>query len=171
MRLPAPLPTLTLALLIGALLALACQPANAQWKWRDESGRIHYSDQPPPKSVPPSQIRELGLASDPTVVGTPASGGAAETGKAKSWAERALELRRRDAEREAARNKEEARERELAARTQLCDGLRGEERTLQSGVRIASVNRQGEPIVIDDEERAARLEAIQRDIKTHCPIS
>ena len=171
MRLPAPLSALTLALLTGALLALTCQPASAQWKWRDESGRIHYSDQPPPRSVPPSQVRELGLASDPTVVGAPASGGAADSGKAKTWTERALELRRRDAEREAARSKEEARERELAARGQLCEGLRGEERTLQSGVRIATVNRQGEPIVIDDEERAARLEAIQRDIRAHCPIS
>ncbi len=180
MRLPAPVPAITLVLLLGALLSQAIPDAHAQWKWRDESGRVHYSDQPPPKSVPASQVRQLGLATDPVVVGSagasaPGGAVAAEPAKPKSWQERALELRQREAEREAEREakarEEEQRKSEIASRTRLCDALRGEERSLESGLRIARVNREGEPIVLDDEERATRLKAVRRDLTTHCPVS
>ncbi len=175
MRLPAPFPTITLVVLLGALLAQTVPSAHAQWKWRDESGRVHYSDQPPPKSVPPSQVRQLGLSNDPAVVGpagvAPVGSGSPDSAKAKTWDERALELRKREAAREAKAREEESRLSELAAKAKLCEALRGEERTLESGLRIAKVNREGEPVVLDDEDRAARLQAIQHDLKAHCPIS
>ena len=50
------LPSL-LAVLVGAALAV---PAHAQWKWRDEDGRINYSNQPPPLSVPLDRILSEG---------------------------------------------------------------------------------------------------------------
>jgi hypothetical protein len=173
MRLPAPLPATALVALLAALLVLAAPPAHAQWKWRDASGRVHYSDQPPPTSVPPSSVRQLGLASDPAVVGARGADGASAPGpaKAKTWEERAFELRKREAAQEAKAREEQAQKDELAARSRLCDALRSEERTLESGLRIARVNREGEPVVIDDQERAQRLQSIQRDLKAHCPIS
>jgi hypothetical protein len=175
MRLPAPFPAITLVVLLGALLAQTLPSAHAQWKWRDESGRVHYSDQPPPKSVPPAEVRQLGLSKDPAVVGpagvAPVGSKSPEPGKATTWQDRALELRKREAAREAKAREEESRKEQLAAQSRLCEALRGEERSLESGLRIARVNREGEPVVLDDEERGARLKAVQHDLKAHCPVS
>jgi len=175
MRLPAPFPAITLVVLLGALLAQTLPSAHAQWKWRDESGRIHYSDQPPPKSGSPSEVRQLGLSKDPAVVGpagvAPLGSGSAEPAKAATWEDRALELRRREAARETKAREEESRKDELAAQARFCEALRGEERSLESGLRIARMNREGEPVVLDDEERAARLQSVRHDLKAHCPAS
>ena len=182
MRLPAPLPVMIRALLLGAIFVQVAAPANAQWKWRDASGQVHYSDQPPPKSVPASKIQQFETSG--IVVQPPAQAAAqpaAATGTAnaddqpKTMADRELALRRRDAQREAERDaqrrKDEQKARDLAALGKVCEALRNEALTLESGLRVARVNAQGEPVVIDDDERAARLEAVQRDLQAHCPSS
>src|SRR5512137_1323407 len=46
----------TLLLVVAAAAALGTTPAAAQWAWRDAAGRMVYSDQPPPKSVPARDI-------------------------------------------------------------------------------------------------------------------
>jgi len=43
-------------MLAASALLLTLPVAHAQWKWRDETGQIHYSDRPPPKTVPAPQI-------------------------------------------------------------------------------------------------------------------
>jgi len=183
-----PIHTVIAFLLLGALLQ-ASADAHAQWKWRDENGRVHYSDQPPPPGVPPSRImRSVDKGPPLTVASTPpsseaassargASGGApAQPGKGaantpKSWAERALELRKREAERQEDQRKEEDLARKAAALGQVCDGMRSEVRTLESGMRIARVNAQGEQEIVSDEERAARLDVLRKDTQAHCPTS
>jgi hypothetical protein len=178
MRLPALLPAMIRALLLGAIFVQFAAPAHAQWKWRDASGQVHYSDQPPPKSVPASKIQQFETAGIVVQSAAPATGAdvaADADGKPKTAADRELALRRRqaqrEADREAQRKQEEQKARELAMLGKMCDALRNEERTLESGLRIARVNAQGEPVVIDDEERAARLQAVQRDLNAHCPTS
>src|SRR5690349_6421207 len=45
------------ALVLTALLGLGLSaPAAAQWKWRDNGGRIQYSDLPPPPGVAEGDI-------------------------------------------------------------------------------------------------------------------
>ena len=166
MRLPAPLPAMIRALLLGAIFVQVAAPAHAQWKWRDASGQVHYSDQPPPKSVPASKIQQFETAGIVVQSAAPATGAdvaADADSKPKTMADRELALRRRQAQREADRDAQRKQEEQKA--------LRNEERTLESGLRIARLNDQGEPVVIDDEERAARLQAVQRDLNAHCPTS
>lgn len=52
----------TLLLLVGIAFS---GDALAQWKWRDANGQVHYSDQPPPASVPASQILTMHGARTP----------------------------------------------------------------------------------------------------------
>lgn len=161
MRLPAPVFATAAALLFGALSAAASPDAHAQWKWRDDQGRVHYSDRPPPTSVPASRVQRSELA--PAVAGAPA----ASPASAASSAERAGQMRRRDEE----RGKAEQLARQAAALAEACEGMRGEARTLESGIRVARVDARGERQLMTDEERAARLEAIRRDLQAHCPSS
>lgn len=174
--------------LLGALLQ-ASQDAHAQWKWRDEDGRVHYSDQPPPPNVPESRIaRSAKQGPSLTVASTPAptpaaAAPSAQNGPAsekpgvdpakapKSWNERALEMRKRDTERQEAQRKEEDLARKAAALGQVCEGMRSEVRTLESGMRIARVNARGEQEFVTDEERASRLDALRKDLQAHCPTS
>jgi len=174
--------------LLGALLH-ASADAQAQWKWQDENGRVHYSDQPPPPNVPSSRImRSVDKGPQPAVASTSSAGSAAPGSKGetagataqpgngvavapKSWAERAGELRKREAERQEAQRKEEDLARKAAALGQVCEGMRSEVRTLESGMRIARVNAQGEQEFVTEEERAARLDVLRKDIQAHCPTS
>ncbi len=176
--------------------------AHAQWKWRDESGQINYSDQPPPKGVPASRILssvEPRAGATPTPLPSSASApvggipsvnatapradaaGAAAAAKAdpapradaasKSAADRALEAKLREKERELADRKREEEEQKTAARSRACEAMRADMRTLESGMRIARVNPQGEREFLTDDERAQRIEALRRDMRSLCTTS
>lgn len=197
------LPSL-LVVLLGAALAV---PAHAQWKWRDEDGRINYSNQPPPLSVPldrilseGGQLRKKvapptssadaqsaaaavskdggatdGSGATPTLASAAATAAAADGGSAngaeakpKTAAERLNEMRRRQAEKEDAERMARDQQQAQAKMTQWCREARGSVQLLESDVRVASVNAAGERTTIDDEQRAARLSELKRDIQAHC---
>lgn len=168
----------------GLLLAL---PALAgTWQWRDASGRMVYSDLPPPPEVRTSQILRAPVplpAPQPAAVTpspAPASAAAAEPraaagapaagapGAPRTWAEKEQESRKRAAERDEAEKKQRE-EREQQARTaRACQELREAVRTLESGMRMVVLNARGEREVMDDAERARRVDSARKDIARHC---
>lgn len=158
--------------------ALACStPASAQWAWRDAAGKMVYSDQPPPTSVPAANIvrqpAARSVARRPAAAETPAEVPA--TGKAPaasagmpSLADREIESRRRqqqvaEAEKKAA--DEEALQRQKA---ENCERLRAYQRALEGGYRISRVNAAGEKEILGDAQRAAELERTQAQIEQNC---
>lgn len=155
-----------------ALLALAAcaavLPAQAQWKWRDAQGRVQYSDRPPPHTVPDKDVL-LRPSSQPAVPLQPAAQGVTAgvaPGAAASAVpvrDAALEARKRqgEADEQAQRRAEE--EKVARQRKDNCDRAREFARTLDSGMRIARVNAQGEREVLDDDQRAAE-QAKARDV-------
>ena len=202
MRAPSMTTVFATTLLLGALLQ-GSPPAQAQWKWRDDLGRLHYSDQPPPPSVPAASILSAPRGgARPPAPGTDAAKAGADPAKAnpaartasadagkpgsaagadadpakpsagpKTWAERSMELRKQDAQRKEEQRKEEELARQAAALGQACEAMRAETRTLESGMRLARVNARGEQEVVSEEERAARLNALRKDLQAHCPTS
>jgi hypothetical protein len=168
------------------LLALVVAPdASAQFKWRDANGRMVYSDQPPPTSIPPDAVLQApGLrpaaerqgatgdaakATGAVAGSTPAA--PASSAAATSAADRELEFRKRRMERAESERKsgeEAAKARRVAA---SCEETRAELRTLESGMRISRVNERGEREFIDDEQRAARLDAARKSSREHCTKS
>jgi hypothetical protein len=184
------MPTVITATLLLAALLQVSLPAHAQWKWRDDLGRLHYSDQPPPPNVPSSRIMAIpGKATSAAMTGAAAPKANADASKAnadaskanadaskaspgpKTWAERSMEIRKRDAQREAEGRKEEELARQAAALGQVCEGMRAEARTLESGMRLARVNAQGEQEIVSEEERTARLQSLRKDLQANCPTS
>ncbi|MFO1327496.1 MAG: DUF4124 domain-containing protein [Rubrivivax sp.] len=148
-----------LALLIAAL------PAQAQWRWRDASGRITASDLPPPRDIPEKDILQRPGAPRSTVA---APAPAAASAPASAPVDKDLQARRRAAD-EQAQAKAKAEEQRIAAlRADNCNRARNHLATLESGQRMARINDKGEREVLDDKMRADETRRAREVIASDC---
>jgi len=139
-------------LVAAALLAFAL-PAQAQmYKCVDEHGRTRYSDQPA------LGCKEVDIRPSPPLSGEVKA-------REENFALQDAELKRRQLEREAAATKERE---EREARESRCASLRREQAILASGVRLSSLNAQGERVYMDDANRERRLGVLAQDLRS-CP--
>lgn len=158
--------TALLALVVGATLAF---PAAAQWKWRDSSGRVQYSDTPPPPNVPDKDILQRPNATTParsgiapTAAATPASGASAPAGEPE------LEAKRKKAEQDAAEKKKADDAKMAAVRAENCARAKEQMRSLDSGMRIARTNEKGEREFLDDKARAQEAQRTRDALASEC---
>lgn len=157
-------------LTLAALCLLLAVPAQAQWKWRDASGRVTASDLPPPREVPDKDILQRPGAARPSAA-APAPAAAASpaaSGPAAPAVDKDLEARKRaaDAQQQARQKAEE--QRLAAARAENCSRARTHLATLESGQRMARVNAKGEREVIDDKTRADETRRAREVIASDC---
>jgi len=144
-----------------SVLITMMAPASAQYQWRDDDGQMVYSDKPPPPNIKPSQIIRAQPMAAPALrpVSAPPVDAAARD------ADRQMEERRRADD--AARKEKEATER--AARTAIaCEHLRAEQRTLESGMRIATILPNGEREYMSDETRDRRTTEVRKNLSELC---
>jgi hypothetical protein len=164
------------AISVAALAAWAFAGAvEAQWAWKDENGRVVFSDRAPPPGVKPEQIvRQPGNRASTAQAPGSASAPAGDTTKAaaatgpKSWAEKDAEFRKRQQERADAGKKsaeEEAQKQRLA---QDCDRMRGYLRQLEEGTRVARTDAQGNREILDDAQRASETARARDEIAKNC---
>lgn len=163
-----PLPAFRLVLVACAAL-LIVMPAQAQWKWRDAQGRVQYSDRPPPTSVPDKDVlakpsRQAALPPTPPLAASAVSAAASSVPVRDTQ----LEARKRQTEvEEQARNRAE--EEKLAKqRKDNCERAREYARTIESGMRIARVNAQGEREILDDTQRAQEQAKAREVMASEC---
>jgi hypothetical protein len=158
----------------ACLIACACAlpvAAGAQWQWIDAQGKKVFSDQPPPMDVPDKNVLKrpgkLGAAPAPT--SAPTASDAAPPAPAKtSGVDKDLEEKKRKAD-EAEKAKRAAEEQKIAAaRADNCARARQGKATLDSGIRLARVNAQGEREFLDDDARAAEQQRLQAVIASDC---
>lgn len=170
----------SLSLLLCAALLLAGTPAFAQWMWLDKDGRKVFSDRAPPPEVPAKSIlKQPGMPARSASDATGASDGAAgarsdapDAAKAaapgKSGLDKAVEERKRQAE-AAENDKKKAEEARIASqKADNCARARQNMATLQSGIRLAQVNENGERIILDDSARNAEVSRAQATIDSDC---
>lgn len=169
------------AIALGAVFALSlATSAHAQWKWKDKSGRVQYSDIPPPPSVSESDVlqRPTGATRqlpqiDPKSAQAAAASQAANAASVASAAgvkpaEPELEAKRKKvADDEAAKKKAEE-DKAKAARAENCSRAQAQVRALNDGMRMARVNAKGEREVLDDAQRAAEGRRAQEIMKSEC---
>lgn len=160
------LPALACALLLGTFAA----PAEAQWKWRDKSGRITISDLPPPRDVPPQDILQrpdpaaASRVAPPVAASAPATGAAAGTPPV----DKELQARKQAAEQEqVAKAKAEA-DAQAQQRVANCRAARSHMAALESGQRLARYNDKGEREVLDDKQRADETRRAREVIASDC---
>lgn len=168
--------------LIAALLYAAA--ASAQWAWRDGAGRLVFSDQAPPKSVPEKSIvRRPQAASEPQYnAPAPAQPESGEPAKpavaapkplanaapAKTIVEREIESRRKQQEAAEAQKKSADEEKRKQQMAENCERMRGYQRALDDGMRIARVTPAGEREILDDAARAAETQRVREQIQQNC---
>lgn len=128
------------------------------YQWKDKSGQIVYSDNPPPGNIPSRRLRRDAVG-EVTIQ---------ESAPAKSVADQDLEVKKRQqdqAEKQAKADKDGA---DAKAKAQNCEVARNQLNALESGQRIARFNAQGEREFLDDAQRAAEVERTKKVIADSC---
>lgn len=163
------------SLFVAVSFALAAPWACAQWQWLDSSGHKVFSDRPPSADVPEKNIlrrpgnvpRPAAPATEEASPATPAGAGAAKATK-PSALDKEVEERRKKAEAAEADKKKADEAKQAAQRAENCSRARQALATLESGMRIAQINEQGERVIMDDAGRAAETQRIQAIINSDC---
>ncbi len=167
------------------LFGLACtvsMTAAAQWQWMDKDGRKVFSDRPPPADIPDKNVLKQpgghrNRAQEPAAVtpaadsSSPAPAPAAQTAANApklSGKDKELEARKKQAEEAEAARKKAEEEKFAKAKAENCTRARQAKASLDSGVRIARTNAQGEREIMDDAARAAETKRIQAIIESDC---
>lgn len=167
--------TLVLAL-TGGLFAVT---AHAQWQWIEKDGRKTFSDRPPPAEIQDKDIlkRPQGASRLSPALPAAETASVAAVKPAPALKASAPKLSGKDAELEAKKKKAEddeaakkkADEEKLAkAKAENCERAKSGLATLQSGVRMASVNAKGEREVYDDAKRQSETKRTQEIIDSSC---
>ena len=162
-----------------ACAALSSGLAQAQWQWVDGNGRKVYSDTAPPGDVPEKNIlkRPAGRAMPAAPALDASSAPAASGGQAPGASPGALKVtgvdKELEAKKKAASDAEAAKkkaddERVAKAKAENCTRAKQARVSLDSGIRMSSVNDAGERIVLDDDARAAEARRVQSVIDSEC---
>jgi hypothetical protein len=157
--------------------------AFAQWQWVDKDGRKVFSDRSPPAeiqeknilkrphgSVRPAPLAEAeAAAAAPSKAAGPGVQASAKAGAPKlSGKDAELEAKKKKAEDEEAAKKKAEEEKVASLNAENCARAKTSMATLQSGVRMASVNAKGEREVFDDARRAAEVKHTQDVMSSNC---
>ena len=147
-----------------APLAL-CFLALAAWadvyKWTDENGKVHYSDQPPPSGVKKTETLKAPPPDRPGAA--PPAGGTA-----KSAAELEMEFKKRrlqEAEKDAKAEKDAQAQEE---KVRNCKRAQDQMAAMQRGGRITRYGPNGEQQFMSDQEIAQGLVEAQKTVDSWC---
>lgn len=160
-------------MLLTALLCVASTlPALAQWKWKDASGSVQYSDSPPPSNVKDADILQrpnaARRASLPATSAAPAPSASAAPTSAAPKVDKELEDRKKKQDELDAAKKKEVEQKNAAARKENCTQARNYMKSLEDGMRISRTTSSGEREILDDTGRAAEVKRTQGIIKSDC---
>ncbi len=158
-----------LAALVGLTVAL---PAEAQWKWRDKSGRTQYSDLPPPAGTADQDVLQRPNVGNSTR-GVVAAGAAASVASAAPLlaprsSDPELEARRKKAAQDGVEKKQAEEARIAAGRAENCTRATAQMRTFDSGMRLTRINEKGEREYLDDAARAAEAKRTREVMASEC---
>jgi len=144
---------------LAALLLAAAVTIGAQemYRWVDEKGEVHYSDQPPPPEV--KEYRSMTRSG-----GAAGTSFEAQSGN-ESLAEKEAEFQRRKAQEAEDETRAEQAE---AERRKNCDLARGQYNTISAGGRISRRDAAGEVVYLTDEQIAEETEQAQAEIDKWC---
>lgn len=171
-------PTHLLLVLAGWAFTLS---ASAQWQWTGKDGRKVFSDRPPPADIPEKDIlkqpggraRAGGKAVPAAEAAAPAlpvaSSAKANANTPKlSGKDAPLEAKKKKLEEEEAAKKKAEEEKVAQAKADNCALAKKGLATVQSGIRISTINAKGEREFMDDNARAAESKRLQTIADSDC---
>jgi hypothetical protein len=125
------------------------------YKWVDKDGRVTYSDQPPPAQESKQINVHVGAPSAPRV-------SAVEKNKE-------LDAKRLEAKEQEKASEQAEKKKEIDAEN--CNRAKAYLRTVEAGGRIATVNAQGEQMLLDDQQIEAERAKAQKLVQESCKSS
>lgn len=183
--------------LLAACCVLCLAPLGAAaeiYKWKDASGKMHYSDTPPTSNVPyttlsgkkpegasaaaasataakPAKPAESAAAAKPEDTkpdaGKPKEGAPSADAKDTGVEKKAQEEKAaKDAELKRLQDEKQAAEKRI--KEQNCRNARARVAQFQQGGRIYTVDETGERHYYGDQEIASQLEQAKADVETNC---
>jgi hypothetical protein len=150
-------------LLIALAALLAVTPASAQklYKWVDQAGKVHYSDQPPPQNA--RVEKQLQVRTAPTGA-TGASTGAGP----KSAADLDMEFRKRQLEKAENEQKQRKEADANSEKQKNCVDSKNRLAALERGGRITKWGPNGEQQFMSDEEIAREVVTQRKTVDSWC---
>lgn len=178
-------------LIVVACCAMVLAPVGASaevYKWKDSTGKMHYSDSPPLTNIPyttlsgkkpantlapaasPNNTPNGGKPGDPAVgvPGKPGEAKPAADGKVDPAAQKKALEEKAAKEAEAKKQQEEKLAAEKRVKEQACRAARSKVAQFQQGGRIYRVNEKGEREYYGDQEIANELAQAQEDVAANC---
>jgi hypothetical protein len=152
-----------LLLLLTSLLTglmLAPLAVAQQYKWVDQNGRTQYGD------VPPPGVKATPMRGAPAAPATAAPDAASKAPGKPQDPDAAFRQRQLDAQKAA--EKSAAEQNELTARKENCSRAQAYLRTLESGARISSTDKDGERVYLEDDQRASETAKARQSIQQLC---
>ena len=155
------------------MLCLLAAPASAEmYKWTDEDGKVHYTDQPPPAAARKSETIKASKVPHAT---TPAAAPGDATGKPpaaatgpKSVSDQEMEFRKRRLQQ--AENEAKAQKDAQAAEEKKRNCQRAQEQVAayERGGRIGRYGPNGEQVFLTDQEIQAELANVRKSADSWC---
>jgi len=147
-------------LLAAALAALATAAGAQQYKWVDQNGRTQYGDNPPPG------VKATRLAGPSSAPAPAAAAKGAQKPLTAVEQDAAFRKRQDDAAKASQKSSQEA---DIASqRKDQCARAQEYLRSLESGVRIARTDANGERAYLEDDERAAEATKARAMVQQSC---
>lgn len=144
-------------LTLTALFFIAAPASAEMYRWVDAQGKVHYTDQPPAETSKSSKKLDI-----PNKPASPATAGG------KSWQEKELDFKKRQsasAESEAKKKKEAD---DAKTKAENCEKSKKALRSLEEGGRVKTYDDKGNPVVMDDAQRAKATSDAKKSVSEWC---
>ena len=141
-----------IALLLLCAVAFSAS-GQTMYKWVDEKGVTHFSENPPPdgnKNAQKIEVKPIQSDRPP----------------ADNWKQREMESKQIRAKK--GMEEEGARQREEAQRAQACRNAQRKADAMRNYARVFRLDEKGERVYYDDKQRESELADAQRDISKYC---
>ncbi len=168
---------LALVISLAWFSAFAPSAAFAQYQWLDDNGRMVFSDRPPPASVTPNKVKAVPLKvvskmpekapeadSKSPALAAQVVGAAAP----KSLADKDLEAKKRNQDLDEAAKKQKADAERQAKLATACADATTNIKTLESGMRVARVGKNGEREFMSDDDKTKRVADLKKEFADNC---
>jgi len=156
---------------IAVFTVLACLMTGAQaqvYCWNTKDGKRECGDTPPPGI----KATTMGAPSAPAAPPSPAGAKDATAKGAKKGpltpGEQEQEFRKRQLETQKSREKDEQAQQQAEAKQQNCERAREAMRILESGQRIARVDKEGERYYLDEAQVAQETDKARQAVQRSC---
>jgi|KBSMisStaDraftv2_1062788.scaffolds.fasta_scaffold13515_4 hypothetical protein len=145
--------TITQAAICALALALCAAPATAAlYKWTDASGRVVYSDQPPPGNVKVETLQGPPPVANPNAV--------------KDLANKEMEFKQRQLEKIDAQKLADTERQTAKERAENCALVQANLRQLgEEGITLYRVGANGERVAMDEASRRAERDKLAKWFK------